>query len=112
MRAAQQAARDAERRFPVRIRIAVPPEGLGSRLDQILAWLDDNCGADRWTSTPSSTRGVVNDALAIYFADVTLASAFVVRWCAAQRLEIVDGVYRVRVDEPTLPISAALHRTP
>jgi hypothetical protein len=35
MRAAQQAARDAERRFPVRIRIAVPPEGFGTRLDQI-----------------------------------------------------------------------------
>ena len=28
MRAAQQAARDAVPRFPVRIRIAVPPEGL------------------------------------------------------------------------------------
>ena len=33
MRAAQQAVRDAERRFPVRVRIAVPPEGLGSRLE-------------------------------------------------------------------------------
>ena len=44
MRAAQQAARDAERRFPVRIRIAVPPEGFGSRLDQIIAWLDGNWG--------------------------------------------------------------------
>src|ERR1700746_1760219 len=75
MRAAQQAARDAERRFPVRVRIAVPPEGLGSRLDQIIAWLDAKCGSDRWASTPSSTRGVVNDALAIYFADATLARA-------------------------------------
>jgi hypothetical protein len=26
---------DAERRFPVRIRIAVPPDGLGTRLDRI-----------------------------------------------------------------------------
>jgi hypothetical protein len=34
MRAAKQAAREAERRFPVRIRIAIPPEGLSSRLDQ------------------------------------------------------------------------------
>jgi hypothetical protein len=80
MRAAQKAARDAERRFPVRVRIAVPPEGFGSRLDQIIAWLDANCGADGWTSTPSRTRGVVNDALAVYFLDVTIASAFVVRW--------------------------------
>jgi hypothetical protein len=110
MRAAQQAVRDAERRFPVRVRIAVPPEGLGSRLDQIISWLHANCGG--WTSTPSSTRGVVNDALAVYFLDVTIASAFVARWCAAQRVEIVDGVYQVRDDEPTPRVGAALHRTP
>jgi hypothetical protein len=112
MRAPQQAVREAERRFPVRIRIAVPPEGLGSRLNQIFAWLDANCGADGWTSAPSSTRGIVNDALAIYFADVTLANAFVVRWCSAQRVEIVDGTYRVRDDEPTPRIGMGLHKTP
>jgi hypothetical protein len=112
MRAAQQAGREAERRFPVRIKVAVPPEGLGIRLDQIFAWLDANCGADRWTSAPPSTRGVVNDALAIYFADVTLASAFVARWCASQKVEIVDGMYRVRDNEPTPRIGAGLHKTP
>ena len=111
MKAAQQAARDAERRFPVRVRIGIPPEGLGSRLDQMNAWLDSNCGADGWTSTPSSTRGVVNDALAICFMDATLASAFVARWCAMQRVEIVDGVYQVRDDEPTPRIGAVLHKT-
>lgn len=56
--------RDAERRFPVRIRIALPPKGFGSRLDQIFAWLDANCGADGWISMPLSTRGVLNDVLA------------------------------------------------
>ena len=106
MKAAQQAAREAEHRFPVRIRIGIPPEGLGSRLDQMNAWLDSNCGADGWTSIPSSTRGVVNDALAICFADATLASAFVARWCAMQRVEIVDGVYQVRDDEPMPRIGA------
>ena len=112
MKAAQQAARDAERRFPVRVRIGIPPEGLGSRLDQMNALLDSNCGADGWTSIPSSTRGVVNDALAICFADATLASAFVARWCAMQRVEIVDGVYQVREDEPKPKVGAALDRTP
>ena len=112
MKAAQQAARDAKRRFPVRVRIGIPPEGLGSRLDQMNAWFDSNCGADGWTSTPSSTRGVVNDALAICFADATLASAFVARWCAMLRVEIVDGVYQVRDDEPTPRMGAGLHRTP
>ena len=97
MKAAQQAVRDAERRFPVRVRIGIPPEGLGNRLDQMNAWLDADCGADGWTSTLSSTGGVVNDALAICFADTALASAFVARWCAMQRVEVVDGVYQVRM---------------
>ena len=44
---------EAERRFPVRIRIGVPPEGLGGRLDQMRAWLDGNCGAEGWALTPS-----------------------------------------------------------
>jgi hypothetical protein len=111
MRAAQHAAREAERRFPVGVRIEVPPEGLGNRLDQMNPWLDANCGADGWTSTPSSTRGVVNDAVAICFADVTLASAFVARWCAMQRVEVVDGVYQVRDDEPTARIGTVAHKT-
>jgi hypothetical protein len=64
----------AERRFPVRIRIVVPPGGLGQRHTLITAWLDENCGADRWAMTPSGTRGVLNDALSIYFADATLAN--------------------------------------
>ena len=112
MRAIQKALQDAELRFPVRIRIGIPPEGLGNRLGQMNAWLDANCGADGWTSTPASTRGVVNDALAICFADAALASALVARWCAMQRVEIVDGVYQVRNDEPTPRVGATLHRTP
>ena len=39
---------DAERHFPVRIRIGVPQDGLGSPLNQIKAWLDENCGANGW----------------------------------------------------------------
>jgi len=82
---------EAERRFPVRIRIGVPPDGLGSRLDQIKEWLDENCGANGWPMTPSGTRGMLNDALSIYFADATLASAFVARWCAGYSVETVGG---------------------
>ena len=36
----------AERRFPMRIRIGVPLGGLGRRHTYIVAWLDENCGAD------------------------------------------------------------------
>src|SRR5882672_4919177 len=38
-------------------------------------------GASGWAMTAAGMRGVVNDALAIYFLDATLASAFVARWC-------------------------------
>ena len=103
---------EAERRFPVRIRIGVPPEGLGSRLDQMRAWLDGNCGADGWALTPSGMRGVRNDAMSIYFLDPTLAAAFVARWCAGSRVETAEGVFRVRDGEPTLRIEATMHRTP
>jgi len=72
----------AERRFPVRIRIGVPPGGFGQRYAEMTASLDENCGADGWAMTPSGMRRVLNDAVSIYFLDATLASAFVVRWCA------------------------------
>ena len=73
--------RNVERGWPVRIRIAVPPDGLGSQLDQMIAWLDANCGPGFWAMAPSGTSGVVNDALAIFFLNPELARAFVNRWC-------------------------------
>src|SRR5207248_3548568 len=73
--------RDAERVLPVRIRIAVPQNGFGSQVDQMIAWLDANCGPGFWAMAPSGTSGVVNDALTIYFLNTELARAFVNRWC-------------------------------
>ena len=102
----------AERRFPVRIRIAVPPNSLGQRHTRITAWLDKNCGADGWAMTPSGTRGVLNDALSIYFADATLASAFVARSCVRAKIETAGGLYQVREEEPEPRVGAGLHRTP
>jgi len=90
----------AERRFPVRIRIAVPPAGLGQRY------------TDGWAMTPSGTRGVLNDALSIYFGDAALASAFVSRWCQTAKIETVGGVFQVREDDPEPRVGAGLHRTP
>ncbi len=58
---------EAERRFPCRIKVSVPIGGLGSRLTEMHAWLAENCGADGWAMTPAGLRGVVNDAVAIYF---------------------------------------------
>jgi hypothetical protein len=76
------------------------------------AWLDENCGADGWVMTHSGTRGVLNDALSIYFADATLANAFVARWCVGARVEATGGVFQVREDELVPRVGAAPHRTP
>jgi hypothetical protein len=62
--------------------------------------------------TPSGIRGVLNDAVSIYFLDATFASAFVARWCAGSRVETDSGVLRIRDDEPAPRIGAAPHRTP
>ena len=102
----------AERTFPVRIRLAVPPGGLGQRHTQITAWLDENCGSNGWAMTPSGVRGVFNDAVSLYFADATLASAFVARWCAGSKVETAGGVFQIREDEPAPRVGAGLHRTP
>jgi len=102
----------AERTFPVRIRIAIPPGGLGRRHAQMTAWLDGNCGGDGWAMTPSGTRGVLNDAISLYFADATLASAFVARGCVGSKVETAGGVFQVREDDPAPRVGAGLHRTP
>ena len=96
----------------MRIRIGVPPHGVGERIDQIDAWLDANCGADGWAMAPDGLHGVLNDAIAIYLYDATPAGAFVARWCAGYKVESADGAFQIREDAPTprllsgLPISA------
>jgi hypothetical protein len=102
----------AERRFPVRIKLAVPPCGFGQRLPKMDAWLDENCGSDGWAMTPSGMRGVLSEACFVYFADVNLASAFVARWCVGSRVETTGGVFQVREDEPAPRDGARQHRTP
>lgn len=62
--------------------------------------------------TPSGMRSVLNDAISLYFADTTLASAFVARWCAATKVETTGGVFQVREDEPAPRVGAEPHRTP
>jgi hypothetical protein len=101
-----------DRSFPVRIRIAVPSGGLGRRLIQMTAWLDENCGSDGRAMTPSGVRAVLNDAISLYFADATLASAFVARWCLGSKVKTAGGVFLLREDEPAPRVGAGLHRTP
>jgi hypothetical protein len=50
--------------------------------------------------TPEGLRGVVNDAVAVYFLDAALASAFVARWRRRRLPDVADGAFVVRDDEP------------
>jgi len=103
---------EAERRFSARIKIAVPPNGLGTQLNAMYAWLDTNCGADGWMITPAGMGTVVNDAVAIYFMDTALANAFVARWCIGYRAEPVNGSFEMREDAPAARQPAGHHKTP
>jgi hypothetical protein len=111
MRPTQQAVRDTDRRFPVRIRIGVPPHGLGERIDQIGAWLDANCGATGWAMAPAGLHGVLNDTIAIYLNDATLASAFLPGGAPATRSRAPTAPSS-RDDAPTTRMLPGLHKTP
>ena len=58
------------------------------------------CGSDGCAMTPSGVRGVLNDAISLYFVDPPLANAFVGRWYAGPKAETAGGVFQVREDEP------------
>ena len=103
---------EAERRFPVRIKLALPAGGFGTKLTDIHAWLDDNRGSDGWAMTPAGLRGVLNDAVAIHFLDTASAAGFVARWCATTQIEIIDGAFQIRDDEPAHRVPLKAHKTP
>ena len=56
-------------------------------------------------------EGVINDAVAIYFLDATLAAAFVSRWCVGSTVEVSEGAFRVREDRPTAREQGRPHKT-
>jgi hypothetical protein len=112
IRAAVRAQREAERRYPVRLRIAVPPEGLGRQLEIMHAWLDETCGTDGWAAAPAGTTGILNDALALYFEDPAFAHAFVVRFCCGYWVETIAGAFALRSDARSARRGTTAHKTP
>jgi hypothetical protein len=109
---AERLRREAERQFPVRVRVAVPPGGLGHQLPVMHAWLDETCGVNGWASAPAGLNGIINDAVAFYFADAAFAHAFVNRFCCGYRIETVAGAFALREDGPPSRIAAPAHKTP
>ncbi|MBV8737608.1 MAG: hypothetical protein JO007_10185 [Alphaproteobacteria bacterium] len=95
-RISRQAQRAAERPFPVRVRIALPPDGLSRQLRVMHAWLAETCGAAGWASAPSGTDGLVDNQIAFYFESATFAHAFVARFCCGYRIETIAGSFSAK----------------
>jgi hypothetical protein len=49
--------------------------------------------------------------VSVYFADATLASAFVTRWCIGYKVATAGGVFEVKENEPAPRVGAGQHRT-
>ena len=111
-RASMQARLQAERRFPIRVRIAVPPQGLGRQIEIMHGWLDQTCGTDGWAIAPAGFVGIINDAIAFYFDDAAFAHAFVARFCCGYRVETVEGAFAMRGYTPPVRRGASVHKTP
>jgi hypothetical protein len=75
-----------------RVLIAVPPSGFGAQLAIMQAWLDQNCGRAGWEAAPAGIAGIVNDAVAFYFADRAAARAFVERFSCGYRAAPPQGL--------------------
>jgi hypothetical protein len=102
---------EAERRYPVRVRIAVRPEGLGRQFETMHAWLDETCGDEGWATASAGTTGIVNNGLALDFTDAAFAHAFIARFCCGYRVETIADAFAIRGDARPARRSAPVHRT-
>lgn len=82
----RQAKRD-DLAFPVRVKVRVPVEGLGSLLDDMQSWLNENVGAVDHAC--HNQPGLACSTAAFYFRDTEAATAFVRAFPGA---ELADGL--------------------
>ena len=68
-----------DRHFPVRVRIAVPPNGFGTQLDAMHGWLNLHAGRGHY-AIHGAHRLLTTDAVFFYFDDTAIAHAFVQRF--------------------------------
>ena len=70
----------AERFFPVRLRLVVPPFGFGMKLAEMSCWLDHNAGRRNYFVGGGGTFGEVGGPNTqysdFYFVDLKTAQAF------------------------------------
>jgi hypothetical protein len=71
-RSTPSATRDDDA-FPIRIKLAVPPDGLGKDLDAMMAWLREHLTSRH---AVHSARTIGGSAMAVYFTSLADAAAF------------------------------------
>lgn len=82
----RQARRD-DLAFPVRVKVRVPPNGLGRALDEMNQWLKENTGA--FDHASHNQPGFACSTAAFYFRDTETALAFTQ---AFPNAELADGL--------------------
>lgn len=84
-----------EAAFPVRLRIVVPPRGLGRLLDTMHEWLRTDVGTGNFAS--HSSAGLGCQGMAIYFRTVADARRFT---DAFPQVALADGIKAVSYSSP------------
>lgn len=74
-RARSPLKRNAERKFPIRVRVKTPELGYGLKLDAIHHWLRLELGGENFAWTSDSQPG--HDASAIYLPNIEIAHRLV-----------------------------------
>jgi hypothetical protein len=73
-------SRDAERYFPVRIRVARDQLGRDRQYDDMRRWLDEAIGLNRWWHVEGRLPGLPDTIWLFYFLAIADAQAFVNRF--------------------------------
>jgi hypothetical protein len=73
--------------YPIRVKIRVPPNGLGNLLSDIHIWMQDQMAPDRCQNLP--VRAIHQQATAYHFRNLDDAQAFL---AAFPMLQLADGL--------------------
>jgi hypothetical protein len=81
----------ADRFFPVRVRIAVPPGGFGEQLNIMHGWLNMHAGRGNF-AIHSAPNDLGLDAAFFYFLDIATARGFVDRFACGLAVIATTGM--------------------
>lgn len=87
-----------DKAFPIRVKVRIPPEGLGTTLTEALLWLSSEVGPGEWAQHPSATLG--GEATAFHFRLIGDAARFL---AAFPMLELADGTTSRAYTSPLFP---------